>query len=98
MVDAFLSQKGDSLCLYNDIIKIVLITWQTRSHGISWKDFDLIHLLCPMLSNNGFSPLSTGNTWRHHQVLVSIVAADALVLEHQAISSHNTDSMPAVLC
>ena len=36
----------------------------------------------------------TGNTWRHNEVLVNIVAANALVLKHQAISSHNADLMP----
>ena len=31
---------------------------------------------------------------RYDQVLVSIVVADALVLQHQVISIHNTDSLP----
>ena len=30
-------------------------------------------------------------------MLFNIVAADALVLKHQAISIHNTDSIPIVL-
>ena len=34
--------------------------------------------------------------WRRKQVLVSVVAADALVLKHQTISIHNTDSIPVV--
>ena len=34
------------------------------------------------------------NSWKRNQVLVNIVAADDLVLQHQTISSHNTDSIP----
>ena len=36
------------------------------------------------------NPSTTGNPLRH-KVLITIVAADALVLKHQAISSNNTD-------
>ena len=38
------------------------------------------------------NPLITENYWRYNQALVSIVAADALVLKHQGINTHNTDS------
>ena len=34
----------------------------------------------------------------HNQVLVSIVVDDGLVLKHQAISIHNTDSVFVVTC
>ena len=40
------------------------------------------------------NPLTTGNTLRQNQVSVSIVAVDALVLKHQAISSHIADQIP----
>ena len=43
-----------------------------------------------------FNPLTAGNTKRHNYVLASIVAADALVLKHQVISIHNTDSIIVV--
>ena len=39
------------------------------------------------------NPWTTGNIWRFSQVWVSIVAGDALVLKHQAITIRNTDSM-----
>ena len=37
--------------------------------------------------------LTTGNAWRYDYVLVSIVAADDLVLKHQVISINISDSM-----
>ena len=43
------------------------------------------------------NPLTTGNACNRLHVLVSIVAADGLVLQHQVISSHNTYSKPILL-
>ena len=40
--------------------------------------------------------LKTRNAWNHNEALVSIVYADALVLKHQVINIHNTDSMALV--
>ena len=42
------------------------------------------------------NPLTTGNL-TYDLMLDSNVAADALVLKHQVISSHNADSMPNFL-
>ena len=42
------------------------------------------------------NPLTIGNSWRRNGKLVSNVTADALVLKHQAISIHNTGSIPLV--
>ena len=36
------------------------------------------------------------NNWECLKVLISIVDADGLVLKHQAINIHNTDSAPIV--
>ena len=40
-----------------------------------------------------FNPLTTGNTWIHIHVLVTIEADDALELKHQAIGIHNIHLM-----
>ena len=43
------------------------------------------------------NPLTFGNTWQYNQLFVSIVAADGLMLKHQDISTHYTDSVPIAL-
>ena len=42
-------------------------------------------------AGGGINPQVKGNPVMHNKVLVNIVAADALVLKHQSISSHNVD-------
>ena len=40
--------------------------------------------------------LTTGIVSKYNNALVSIVAADTLVLKHQVINSHNIDSIPMI--
>ena len=42
------------------------------------------------------NPWTIGNAWVHNQELRSIVGIDVLLLKHQVISIHNTDSIPTV--
>ena len=45
------------------------------------------------VASSSYSPSITGNPWKCNLVLVSIVAADALVLKHWVISIENANSI-----
>ena len=53
-------------------------------------------LICNVAWN--VNPLTAQNAWRHNQVIVSILAADALALKHRVIDIHNADAMSVAQC
>ena len=78
----------------------VYLSQYQDGRDIAYDKFESIllneYIFTLMASHCHFNPLTTRNTQQCNQKLVSLVAADDLVLKHQVITILNPDFMPIV--